>query len=265
MIQVADVGVGIVGREGKQAALASDYSILKFKHLTKLVLWHGRLSYKNTAVMAQFVIHRGLIISIIQFVFALVFYSVAIPIYNGYLMLGYTTIYTMLPVLCLIFDEDVTLAKALEYPQLYQSLQKGRELSFKTFLTWIWTSIYQGAIIMLLTFWLFKSSFTSVVTITFTALILSEILNVFTTLNKWSKIVIINQLITLLIYVGSIIFLREMIDVSVIDLDFGKKVAIITLCSWGPVQIMKWWRVRMNPTEAEKIMKSIKAEKKNQK
>ena len=118
---------------------------------------------------------------------------------------------------------------------------------------------------MLLTFWLFKSSFTSVVTITFTALILSEILNVFTTLNKWSKIVIINQLITLLIYVGSIVFLREMIDVSVIDLDFGKKVAIITLCSWGPVQIMKWWRVRMNPTEAEKIMKSIKAEKKNQK
>lgn len=80
MIQVADIGVGIVGREGKQAALASDYSILKFKYLSKLVLWHGRLSYKNTSVMAQFVIHRGLIISIIQFVFALVFYSVAIPI-----------------------------------------------------------------------------------------------------------------------------------------------------------------------------------------
>jgi phospholipid-translocating ATPase len=104
MIQVADIGVGIVGKEGKQAALASDYSILKFKHLSKLVLWHGRLAYKNTAVMAQFVIHRGLIISVIQFIFALVFYSVAIPIYNGYLMLGYTTVYTMLPVLCLIFD-----------------------------------------------------------------------------------------------------------------------------------------------------------------
>ena len=111
MIQVADIGVGVVGKEGKQAALASDYSILKFKYLSKLVLWHGRLSYKNTAVMAQFVIHRGLIISVIQFIFALIFYAVAIPIYNGYLMLGYTTIYTMLPVLCLIFDEDVSLDK----------------------------------------------------------------------------------------------------------------------------------------------------------
>ena len=62
--------------------------------------------------MAQFVIHRGLIISIIQFIFSLVFYAVAIPIYNGYLVLGYTTVYTMLPVLCLIFDEDVSLDKA---------------------------------------------------------------------------------------------------------------------------------------------------------
>ena len=108
MIQVADIGVGIVGKEGKQAALASDYSILKFKHLAKLMLWHGRLAYKNTSLMAQFVIHRGLIIAIIQCVFSLVFYSVAIPIYNGYLMLGYSTVYTMLPVLCLIYDQDVT-------------------------------------------------------------------------------------------------------------------------------------------------------------
>jgi phospholipid-translocating ATPase len=108
MIQVADIGVGIVGKEGKQAALASDFSILKFKHLSRLVLWHGRLAYKNTSVMAQFVIHRGLIISIIQSIFSLVFHSIAIPIYNGYLMLGYTTVYTMLPVLCIIFDEDVS-------------------------------------------------------------------------------------------------------------------------------------------------------------
>ncbi len=107
MIQAADIGVGIVGKEGKQAALASDYSILKFKHISRLLLWHGRLSYKNTSVMAQFVIHRGLIISVIQFVFSLVFYSFAVPIYNGYLMLGYTTVFTMLPVLCIIFDKDV--------------------------------------------------------------------------------------------------------------------------------------------------------------
>lgn len=94
MIQVADVGIGIVGKEGMQASLAADFSILQFNYLSHLILWHGRLSYKRSAVLAQFVIHRGLIISIIQAVFSVVFFFVSIPIYNGYLMMGYTTIYT---------------------------------------------------------------------------------------------------------------------------------------------------------------------------
>jgi len=44
MIQEADVGIGIFGKEGKQAALSSDFSIHEFKHLKKLLFWHGRLS-----------------------------------------------------------------------------------------------------------------------------------------------------------------------------------------------------------------------------
>jgi phospholipid-translocating ATPase len=102
MILSADVGVGIVGKEGKQAALASDFSIYKFKHVTNLLLWHGRNSYKRGAVMAQFVIHRGLIISIMQMYFSIMFYYVAIPLFNGFLMLGYGTVFTMLPVFSLV-------------------------------------------------------------------------------------------------------------------------------------------------------------------
>lgn len=257
MIQVADIGVGIVGKEGKQAALASDFSILKFKHLSRLVLWHGRLAYKNTSVMAQFVIHRGLIISIIQCIFSLVFYSIAIPIYNGYLMLGYTTIYTMLPVLCIIFDEDVSEEKVEEFPQLYQTLQKGRELNLKTFLIWVWKSIYQGAIIMLLTFWLFENSFTEIVTITFTSLILSELLNINTALTRMNKIVCVSQVFTLIIYFLSIWLLQDIIVVSAINIGFLKNVAIIVLLSWGPLQLLKMLRMRLDPTENEKIMKRI--------
>ena len=102
MITTADVGVGIVGKEGKQAALSSDFSILRFKDVTNLLLWHGRNSYKRGAVMAQFVIHRGLIISVIQIFFSATFYYLPVPVYNGMLMLGYSTVYTMLPVFALV-------------------------------------------------------------------------------------------------------------------------------------------------------------------
>lgn len=71
------------------------------------MLWHGRLSYKRSALLAQFVIHRGLIISVMQFIFSCIFYFVSIPIFNSYLALGYATIFTFWPVFSLIFDEDI--------------------------------------------------------------------------------------------------------------------------------------------------------------
>ena len=150
-----------------QAALAADFSIEKFKYLNRLLLWHGRLSYKRSSVLSQFVIHRGLIISIIQMIFIVCFYFVPIPVYNGILMLGYSTIFTMFPVFSLVFDEDIDEKTSMDYvnffaskvshkttisyafhcflfqPPLYQSLQKGTEMNTKTFLGWIWVSIYQ--------------------------------------------------------------------------------------------------------------------------
>jgi phospholipid-translocating ATPase len=68
---------------------------------------------------------------------------VAIPVYNGYLMIGYTTIYTALPVFSIVLDEDVDLQSVMKFPPLYKSLQKGRSLNFKTFMIWTWKSIYQ--------------------------------------------------------------------------------------------------------------------------
>ena len=106
MILTADVGVGIVGKEGKQAALSSDFSIDKFKHLINLLLWHGRNSYKRGAVMSQFVIHRGIIISIMQIYFSLIFYYAPVPMFGGFLILGYGTIFTMFPVFALVAFYD---------------------------------------------------------------------------------------------------------------------------------------------------------------
>jgi len=93
MIQAANVGVGIVGKEGKQASLAADFSITQFSHLSKLLCWHGRNSYKRSCKLASFIIHRGLIISVQQAVFSAVFYFSPIAIYQGWLMAGYATVY----------------------------------------------------------------------------------------------------------------------------------------------------------------------------
>ena len=172
MIQSADVGIGIYGKEGIQAALASDFSITEFKHLNAMLLWHGRLSYKRSCVLSQFIIHRGLIISYMQAIFCAVFYFVAIPICHGMLMLGYSTLFTLLPVFSLIFDEDISKEVAFKYPLLYKSVQEGTELNLSTFVYWVVVSLYQGAAIMVLILALFQSSsFYLVTTICFSCLI----------------------------------------------------------------------------------------------
>ena len=65
-------------------------------------------------------------------------------------MLGYSTVFTMLPVFSLILDEDITRKVAQKYPILYNSIQEGTQVSSYTFLYWMFISCYQGAIIMIL-------------------------------------------------------------------------------------------------------------------
>ncbi|CAF4700854.1 unnamed protein product, partial [Rotaria socialis] len=172
MIQSADVGVGIVGKEGKQASLAADFSINQFSYLSRLLLVHGRNSYKRSAALSQFVMHRGLIISVMQAIFSSIFYFASISLYQGFLLVGYGTVYTMFPVFSLVLDKDVRSEIALLYPELYKELSKGRSLSFKTFFLWVFISIYQGGAIMYGSFLLFDDDFIHVVSITFTSLIL---------------------------------------------------------------------------------------------
>ncbi|OAJ44421.1 hypothetical protein BDEG_27649 [Batrachochytrium dendrobatidis JEL423] len=126
MIQAAHVGIGIVGKEGMQASLAADFSVTQFSHIARLLLWHGRNSYKRSAKLSQFVIHRGLIISIMQAVFSSLFYFAPIALYQGMLLVGYATFYTMAPVFSLVLDKDISEDTALMYPELYKELVKAR-------------------------------------------------------------------------------------------------------------------------------------------
>ncbi|KAF8900131.1 aminophospholipid-transporting P-type ATPase [Gymnopilus junonius] len=255
MIQAADVGVGIVGKEGKQASLAADFSVTQFSHLTKLLLWHGRNSYRRSAKLAQFVIHRGLIISIMQAVFSAIFYFAPIALYQGWLMAGYATIYTMAPVFSLVLDRDVNEDLALLYPELYKELTKGRALSFKTFFQWLMISLYQGAAIMIMSLVLFETEFLHIVSISFTALILNELIMVALEITTWHPYMVISEIVTLFFYVISIAFLPAYFDLSfVISLPFAWKVAVIVAISALPLWTFKAIKRKVAPAASSKLL-----------
>jgi phospholipid-translocating ATPase len=216
MIQAADVGVGIVGKEGRQASLAADFSIEQFCHLTKLLVWHGRNSYKRSAKLAQFVIHRGLIISVCQ-----TMYSIAIKfepegLYKDWLLVGYATVYTMAPVFSLVLDKDVDENLANLYPELYKELTSGSSLSYRTFFVWVFVSIYQGGMIQGLSQILTEVDGPKMVAVSFTVLVLNELCMVAFEITTWHPVMVLSLVGTLLIYLGSIPFLGGYFDLAFI-------------------------------------------------
>lgn len=254
MIQAADVGIGIVGKEGKQASLAADFSINQFSYISRLLLWHGRNSYKRSARLSQFIIHRGLIISFIQAVFSSIFYFAAIAIYNGWLLVGYATFYTMLPVFSLVLDADVSEEIAFQFPELYQDLQKGRSLSLKTFFIWSFISIFQGGMIMLLCIVFFDQSLYSIVSITFTSLILTELLNVAFEITKWHWLMIIAEVTAVIIYISSLFILKGYFDLTIIlSWGFVWKVIVITASTTLPIYVVRLIKRRCDPPVYTKL------------
>uniref|UniRef100_A0A673G8Y7 Phospholipid-transporting ATPase n=1 Tax=Sinocyclocheilus rhinocerous TaxID=307959 RepID=A0A673G8Y7_9TELE len=187
-------------------------------------------------------------------VFSSVFYFASVPLYQGFLIIGYSTIYTMFPVFSLVLDKDVKSEVAMLYPELYKDLLKGRPLSFKTFLIWVLISIYQGSIIMYGALLLFESEFVHIVAISFTSLILTELLMVALTVQTWHWLMIVAELLSLACYIASLVFLHEFIDVYFIaTLSFVWKVTAITLVSCLPLYILKYLRRRFSPPSYSKL------------
>ncbi|KAM7353941.1 putative phospholipid-transporting ATPase IIB isoform 2-T2 [Cochliomyia hominivorax] len=254
MIQQADAGVGIEGREGRQASLAGDFSIPQFSHIAKLLLVHGRRSYKRSAALSQFVIHRGLIITTLQAVFSAVFYLSSVALYQGFLMVGYSTLYTMFPVFSLVLDQDIDSSTAVTYPELYKDLSKGRSLSYKTFFIWVLISIYQGGVIMYGALILFEDEFIHIVAISFTSLIMTELIMVALTVRTWHRLMVLAELFSLALYLISLFVLHEYFDWEFISsTDFLGKVSIITLVSCFPLYIIKFLRKKCSPPSYLKL------------
>ncbi|KAK0626501.1 hypothetical protein B0T14DRAFT_492812 [Immersiella caudata] len=254
MIQAADVGVGIVGKEGRQASLAADFSIEQFHHLTKLLVWHGRNSYKRSAKLAQFVIHRGLIIAVCQTMYSIALNFEPEGLYKDWLLVGYATVYTAMPVLSLVLDKDVDENLASLYPELYKELTSGRSLSYRTFFVWVFVSIYQGCLIQGLSQVLTEVDGPRMVAVSYTVLVLNELLMVAIEITTWHWVMVISIVGTFLMYVSSVPFLGGYFDLKfLLSVGFLWRVAAIGAISLIPTYAGKLIRRTMKPPSYRKV------------
>ncbi|KAK6355385.1 hypothetical protein TWF696_004492 [Orbilia brochopaga] len=163
MIQEADVGVGIAGEEGRQAAMSSDYAIGQFRFLCRLVLVHGRWSYRRLAEMIANFFYKNIV-----WTFVLFWYQIYCSFDGSYLfdytyVLLYNLAFTSLPVIIMgIIDQDVDDKVSLAVPQLYQRGILRLEWTQTKFWIYMADGIYQSVITFYMTYLLFAGGgFTS--------------------------------------------------------------------------------------------------------
>ena len=70
MIKHAHVGVGISGKEGMSAVLASDFALAQFAYLQRLVLVHGRQSQRRNADLVCYAFYKNIVYVMANFYFA---------------------------------------------------------------------------------------------------------------------------------------------------------------------------------------------------
>jgi phospholipid-translocating ATPase len=121
MIQEADVGVGIAGEEGRQAVMSADYAIGQFRFLQRLVLVHGRWSYRRLAETIANFFYKNIV-----WTFTIFWYQIYCNFDQTYLydytyILLFNLAFTSVPVIFMgVLDQDVSDKVSLAVPQLYR-------------------------------------------------------------------------------------------------------------------------------------------------
>jgi len=142
MIQMAHIGVGISGQEGMQAVMSSDYSIAQFRFLHRLLLVHGRWSYKRVTKLILYSFYKNMVFALSQFWLSWYDGFSGQTMYDGWSLVIFNVVFTGLPIIAYAVQEkDVPAEKMTKYPQLYESGQKQQEFSMRLLYLWLLTGV----------------------------------------------------------------------------------------------------------------------------
>ncbi|XP_034530913.1 probable phospholipid-transporting ATPase VD [Notolabrus celidotus] len=136
MIQVADVGVGISGQEGMQAVMSSDFAVSRFKHLSKLLLVHGRWCYSRLANMILYFFYKNVMYVNLLFWYQFFCGFSGSVMTNSWVLIFFNLLFTSVPPLIYgVLDRDTPADTLMELPELYRDTQTSKV--YVPFMFWI--------------------------------------------------------------------------------------------------------------------------------
>ncbi|GAA0166956.1 primary active transporter [Lithospermum erythrorhizon] len=148
MIQMADVGVGICGQEGRQAVMASDFAMGQFRFLKRLLLVHGHWNYQRIGHLVLYNFYRNAVFVLMLFWYTLCAAFSASSAVTDWSSVFYSLIYTSLPTIVVgILDKDLSHKTLLQYPKLYASGHRQESYNLRLFWIMMADTLWQSLVL----------------------------------------------------------------------------------------------------------------------
>ncbi|KAG8004504.1 putative phospholipid-transporting ATPase IH [Nibea albiflora] len=163
MILEAHVGVGIMGKEGRQAVRNSDYAIPKFRHLKKMLLVHGHYYYIRISELVQYFFYKNVCFIFPQFLYQFFCGFSQQPLYDTAYLTLYNISFTSLPILLYsLIEQHINMDILKKDPSLYRDIAKNSLLRWPIFIYWTILGVYDAIVMFFGAYFLFdNTTFTS--------------------------------------------------------------------------------------------------------
>ena len=271
MITSANIGIGIIGVEGKQAARASDYAIGQFQFLKRLLFIHGRESYRKNSFIVVYNFYKNFLFVIPQFILGFESLFGGQTIYEPFIYQLYNILFAAFPIIWFgIYDRQLSDAALMNNPKHYTQGIVGKLFGKKRFWKWILYGLIQALILYVYLFRLITMAYNTLGdtqdlklsgSICYSAVVVIVNVKVIQTTSTHSVVSVVLVVISIMLY---FIFIAGMNEVgSVYNCgNFGKMVTslsyylkigcVVVICTMidvGMKYVCKYWQCGANAFE----------------
>ncbi|XP_054421849.1 phospholipid-transporting ATPase IH isoform X2 [Pteronotus mesoamericanus] len=159
MILEAHVGIGVIGKEGRQAARNSDYAIPKFKHLKKMLLVHGHFYYIRISELVQYFFYKNVCFIFPQFLYQFFCGFSQQTLYDTAYLTLYNISFTSLPILLYsLMEQHVSIDTLKRDPSLYRDIAKNALLRWRVFIYWTFLGVFDALVFFFGAYFMFENT-----------------------------------------------------------------------------------------------------------
>lgn len=127
--------------------MASDYVIIRFHHLLRLVLVHGRYSHIRTSLVALTSFYKNWLFPLPILWFGFSSGASGYAFYDS-IFLSFFTLFSSAPPFVLgLFEKDLAPQSLLDYPQTYQVYRSTSALTGMKLLQWVSLGLWQALVL----------------------------------------------------------------------------------------------------------------------